>query len=152
MFLAPDYLVIYYLFTYYFYSTYFYFLIVKKKRFFCQFPSEVVVHYSANLWFNELYSNSSSDLLSSYSERTWRKAPAWFMSSKARWSLCAQRIWHLTYSLDPGQPNQVRLELQGRLQCYMACRPSCAAVWLILANSKYKSFGQSLVCPNRTLL
>lgn len=58
-----------------FYSTYFYFLIVKKKRFFCQFSSEVVAHYSANLWFNESYSNLSSDLLSSYSEGIWRKAP-----------------------------------------------------------------------------
>lgn len=145
MFLAPDYLVSYYLFTYYF-LFYLLLLIANKKRFFCQFPGEAVAHYSANLWFNESYSNISSDLLSLYSEGIWRKAPPWLMNSKARWSLCAQRIWHLTYSPDPGQPNQVRLELQGRLQCYMAYLPSCATLWLILANRKYKSFGQSLVC------
>lgn len=91
------------------------------------------------------YSNLWSDLLSSSSERIWGKATSWSMKSKARWSLCTQRIWHLTSSPHPDQPIQIRLGLQGRTKYYVACLSSCAILGLILIDRKYKPFRQSSV-------
>lgn len=132
-----------------FFTEFTYFLTAGEKDYslnFLQVIFEMVVYYSTNgynLWFNGSYSNLWRELLSLSSEGIWGKASPWSTRSKARWSLCAQRIWHLTSSSHPGQLVQVRLGLQGRLNVsWPACLfvPFFGWYWLIANRNPLAKF------------
>lgn len=110
-----------------------------KKRFSSKFPighiwsGGTLSSKWLHLWFNESHSNLWSDLLSLSSEGSWGKASPWSEVQSQVVPLCPEDLAPYFWPC-PGQPNPVRLRLQGRLKSYMVCLPSCLFFgwcWLI---------------------